>query len=241
MTRHKISLFLLSLFILSSCMVNSQTDRVLVFSKTEGYRHKAIESGIKAIKDLGAKHKFHVDATENAKVFTSDSLKNYDAVIFLSTTGDIFNKKQQEGFKTYIQNGGGFVGIHAATDTEYKWPWYGKLVGAYFESHPPGLHQANIQVTDTTHLATKNVPKTWSHNDEWYNFKNISSDIKVIANLDESSYKGGTNGKHHPIAWYQEYDGGRMFYTGLGHPQEAYTNSLFLAHILGGIQSVLAK
>ncbi len=114
------------------------------------------------------------------------------------------------------------------------------MVGAYFESHPPGLHQANVQVKDSIHLATKSLPKIWSHKDEWYNFKNISNSIKVIANLDETSYTGGTNGKSHPIAWYQDYDGGKMFYTGLGHPKEAFIDTNFLMHLLGGIQSVIS-
>ncbi len=238
---HKISLITITCLLVASCSMNAQTKRVLIFSKTAGYRHASIETGVKAIKTLGTEHNFNVDATEDAAIFTTDSLKKYDAIIFLSTTGDIFNKTQQAGFKKYIQAGGGFVGIHAASDTEYKWPWYGKLVGAYFESHPPGLHQANIQIKDTTHLATKVVPKLWSHKDEWYNYKNINPDIKILANLDESSYTGGTNGKNHPIVWYHAYDGGRMFYTGLGHPTEAYTDAVFLKHILGGIQSVFVK
>jgi len=240
MTFKKICFILFASLFFTNCAVDSQTKRVLVFSKTTGYRHEAIETGVKAIKTLGAIHTFYVDATEDANYFTADSLKKYDAIIFLSTTEDIFNTEQQESFKKYIQSGGGFVGIHAAADTEYEWPWYGKLVGAYFESHPPGLHQANIQVTDTTHLSTKSLPKVWSRNDEWYNYKSISPDIKVLANLDETSYTGGTNGKNHPIAWCQEYDGGKMFYTGLGHTKKAFTDADFLAHLLGGIQYVIS-
>jgi len=236
----KICLIIVASLFFANCTIDGQTKRVLVFSKTTGYRHESIETGVKAIKTLGVTHAFDVDATEDVTYFNSDSLKKYNAIIFLNTTEDIFNKKQEESFKKYIQAGGGFVGIHAAADTEYKWPWYGKLVGAYFESHPPGLHQANIHIKDTTHLSTKSLPKVWSHNDEWYNYKTISPDIKILANLDETSYTGGTNGKNHPISWYQEYDGGKMFYTGLGHPKEAYKDANFLAHLLGGIQYVIA-
>ena len=235
----KLGILLLSFTFFISCKSQSQSKNVLVFSKTTGYRHASIEPGVAAVKNLGNKHGFDVTATEDASYFNADTLKKYDAVIFLSTTGDVLNAAQEKSFKAYVQAGGGFVGIHAATDTEYDWPWYGKLVGAYFESHPPGLHQATIHVVDSTHQAMKNVPKAWSHNDEWYNFKSISKDLQVVANLDETTYVGGTNGTNHPIAWYQEYDGGKMFYTGLGHPKEAYSDPHFLAHILGGIQYVL--
>ena len=235
----KASLLLLVVPVLFSCTEITQAKDVLIFSKTAGYRHESIEYGIKAIKELGAKNAFNVYHTEDATHFNTDSLKKYEAVIFLSTTLDILNTAQEESFKSYIQTGGAFVGIHAAADTEYDWPWYNKLVGAYFESHPPGVHQATIHVLDTTHQAMKNVPKTWIHTDEWYNYKNMSSDLTILANLDESTYEGGNNGKNHPIAWVQEFDGGKMFYTGLGHMKEAYTDPYFLAHILGGIQYVL--
>lgn len=220
---------------------DSTANEVLVFSKTAGYRHESIEIGIKAIKTLGIANKFNVYATEDANHFTNDSLKKYNAIIFLSTTGDIFNKEQEQSFKKYINNGGGFVGIHSATDTEYEWPWYNKLVGAYFKTHPKGQPQAEIDVLDTNHQSTKHLPKRWSHKDEWYDFKDISSDIKVLANLDEASYMGGGLGKNHPISWYQEFDGGKMFYTGLGHTNESYSNELFLNHILGGLQYVMKK
>ena len=168
-------LLLLSLTLFINCKSTSQSKNVLIFSKTAGYRHASIESGVKAIKSLGTNNAMNIYHTEDATHFNADSLKKYDVIIFLSTTLDIFNDAQQESFKKFIQAGGGFVGIHAATDTEYEWPWYNKLVGAYFESHPPGVHQASINIVDTTHLATKNVPKVWSHKDEWYNFKSILS------------------------------------------------------------------
>jgi cytochrome c len=222
------------LFILS-CNSRSGDARVLVFSKTAGYVHSSIPSGVKAIRELGASNKFIVDTTRDAAYFNEDSLKKYAAVIFLNTTGDILDHKQATALERYIQAGGGFVGVHAAADAEYDWAWYGRLVGGYFESHP-AIQKANIIVKDKDHASTKGLPETWSTTDEWYNYKKISKDIHVVLALDEKSYEGGKNGENHPIAWYQDFDGGRAFYTGLGHVEENYTNQQFLNHLLGGIQ-----
>lgn len=216
---------------------------MLVFSKTEGFRHQSIEVGINALQKLGEENNYIVEATEDATRFTEPVLKQYDAVIFLSTTGDVLDYRQQAEFERYIQAGGGFVGIHAAADTEYEWPWYGKLVGAYFESHPgnPNVREATLQVTDHEHLSTNELPDEWQRTDEWYNYKDIYSEIKVLINLDESSYEGGTNGENHPIAWYHPYDGGRAFYTGGGHTSESFSEPLFLQHLLGGIQYAIGE
>lgn len=215
-----------------------KTPRVLVFSKTAGFYHKSIPAGIAAIQQLGHENGFLVDTTKNSAYFTDDSLKRYRAVIFLSTTGDVLDFRQQAAFERYIQAGGSFVGIHAATDTEYDWPWYNKLVGAYFLDHPnnPNVHSATVQVLDTTHQSTKGLPERWERVDEWYNFRDINPDINVLATMDESTYKGGKNGDNHPIIWYHEYDGGRAFYTGGGHTDESFSEPLFLQHLLGGIQ-----
>lgn len=216
-----------------------QSKSVMIFSKTEGYRHKCIETGIKSIQKLGKENGFHVNATENSNVLISN-LNKYDAVIFLNTTGNILNNSQQEKFENYIQNGGGFVGIHSATDTEYDWPWYGKLVGAYFLSHPK-QQQATINIINADHLSTNFLGKEWSKFDEWYNFKDINPEIKVLMKLDEKTYEGGKNGNNHPIAWFHEYDGGRVFYTGLGHTKESYQDTKFLKHILGGIKYAMGN
>lgn len=211
---------------------------VLVFTKTEGYYHASIPNGIAAIQKLGMKNHFQVDTTKDASKFTIDNLEQYNAVIFLSTTHDVLNEEQQAAMEQYIRSGGGYVGIHAAADTEYEWPWYGRLVGAYFKSHPgnPNVRKAVIDVIDKEHPATKNLPDKWERTDEWYNYKDISPDIRVLAKLDETSYKGGENGANHPIIWCHEYDGGRAFYTGGGHTKESYEDPEFMRHILGGIQ-----
>lgn len=214
--------------------------RVLVFTKTAGFRHASIPAGIKAIQKLGQENGFDVDTTENASRFTEDSLQQYAAVIFLNTTGDVLNNFQEADFERYIQAGGGFVGIHAATDTEYDWGWYGRLVGAYFDNHPPGVHKATLTVKDKNFAATKGLPDKWEHTDEWYNFKNVNKNTHVLITVDEKTYQGGTMGDH-PISWYHEYDGGRAFYTELGHTDESYTEANYLKHILGGIQYAIGN
>ncbi len=216
-----------------------ELSKVVVFSKTAGYRHKSIEDGIASIIKLGKENQFEVQATEDADQLIA-ALDHCKVVIFLSTTEDVLNDAQQEKFKAFITHGGGFVGIHAAADTEYGWPWYGKMVGAYFESHPK-QQDARIEVVNCKHQSTKFLGKEWNKFDEWYNYKDINPDIEVLMKLDEDSYEGGKNGKNHPIAWVHEFEGGRIFYTGLGHTKASYKNDIFLKHILGGIMYAMGK
>jgi cytochrome c len=219
------------IFFCVSC--TQEKPRVLIFSKTKGYRHESIEADKEAIFKLGIKNNFAVDTTENSNAFADENLKKYKAVIFLSTTGDILNSNQQTDFQRFIQAGGGYMGIHAAADCEYEWLWYGKLVGAYFKSHPQ-IQEAIVRKNKPDELA-KDLPEEWKRTDEWYNYKTISPDINVLYSLDETSYKGGENGSSHPIAWYQEFDGGRSFYTGMGHTKESFADAQYLSHIEKGI------
>lgn len=221
-------------------LTSNAADNVLVFSKTAGFRHKSIETGIKAIEALGLEHNFNVTNSEDSSIFLSKKLKRYDLIIFLNTTGDILNSEEEAAFKKYINKGGSYLGVHAASDTEFEWAWYGKLVGAYFIDHPKPA-EAKMNVHNKNHLATQHLSDTWTHFDEWYNFKSISGDIQVLLSLDESSYEGGKNGDFHPIAWCQEFDGGRMFYTGMGHTKESYSDPKFKEHLLGGILYCLDK
>ena len=212
-----------------------EKNKVLVFSKTNGYRHASIETGIAAIKKLGAANNFDVDATEDSLYLTDANFKKYKAIVFLSTTGTVLGKEQELALQNYIHAGGGFAGIHAATDCEYEWPWYDKMIGANFLSHPQ-QQEAKLIVVNNTHPSTKHLPATWTRKDEWYNFKNMNPDVKVLIKIDETSYTGGKNGDNHPMAWYQPYEGGKVFYTELGHTIESYSDPLYLQHILGGIQ-----
>lgn len=230
--------YALILMVFFACEKNEKT--VLVFSKTQGFRHGSIEVGVAAIKKLGQEHGFKVTATEDAAYFVEDSLRHYAAVVFLNTTQEVLNAVQQADFERYIQAGGGFVGIHAATDTEYDWPWYTKLVGAVFDGHPQ-IQEAKLQVVNQTHVATKHLDSVWMKSDEWYNFRTISPDINVLITIDETSYEGGTNGKNHPISWFHDFDGGRSFYTEMGHTDETYQDPLFLAHLLGGIEYAMGN
>ncbi len=215
-------------------------DHILVFSKTAGFRHNSIEAGVAALQKLGQAHNVQVTATEDAAFFTGHSLQKYSAVVFLNTTMDVLNKEQEAAFEAYIQSGGGFAGVHAAADTEYDWPWYNKLVGAYFDSHPE-TQRAAVDVLDKSHASTSGLPDRWERVDEWYNYKDMNPDVTVLAKVDETSYKGGKNGENHPIIWYHEYDGGRAFYTGLGHTPESFSDTTFLQHLWGGIEYAMGK
>jgi cytochrome c len=226
--------------VLAACAENtgevgeSIKPRILIFSKTAGFRHPSIEVGKTTISELVNQNGIEVELTEDAANFNEKNLQRFNSVVFLSTTGDVLNAYQQAEFERFIQAGGGYVGIHAATDTEFRWPWYEKLVGAYFAGHPK-TQQATLHVTDRTHQSTQHLQQEWARFDEWYNFKSMNPDVNVLATLDESTYEGGKNGDHHPIAWYHEYDGGRALYTGGGHTEKSFSEPEFMQHLLGGI------
>jgi type 1 glutamine amidotransferase len=220
----------------ATATANAATYQVLVFSKTAGFRHDSIPAGIEAVRSLGAANGFTVTATEDAAAFTTANLANYRAVVFLSTTGDVLNDGQQAALQSYVDGGGGFAGVHAAADTEYDWPYYGQLVGAWFKSHP-AIQQAVIRNEDRSHPATAHLGPTWTRTDEWYDYRtNPRPNVKVLQTLDESSYTGGTMGADHPITWYHAQGSGRSFYTGLGHTVESYSDGNFRQLLLGGIQ-----
>ncbi|MEU2432755.1 ThuA domain-containing protein [Streptomyces sp. NPDC007861] len=223
-------------FELSSTPVDRTAKRVLVFSKTAGFRHDSIPTGVAALKELGAGSNITVDATEEAAQFTTSNLARYDAVVFLSTTGDVLNADQQKAFENYVATGGGYMGVHAAADTEYDWGFYGGLVGAYFHSHPQ-IQKATVRVEDHDHPATSHLEGAWERTDEWYNYRtNPRGQARILATLDETTYQGGTMKGDHPIAWCQTYQGGRAFYTGGGHTKESYAEPAFRQHLLGGLR-----
>lgn len=238
-----ITLTLFISFLLSSisCAQNDEIEpenSVLLFTKTEGWRHASIEAGAMAVKKLGQENGFSVTWTEDSYSFSDENLANYDAVIFLNTTLDVLDNEEQNAFENYIQNGGGFVGMHAAADTEYDWPWYGDLVGGWFNSHPsnPNVREATVLLVDGDHPSTEHLSEEWNRADEWYNYKYFNEDTNTLLELDTDSYEGSEHPGDHPIAWYHEYDGGRAFYTGLGHTEESFSEEAYLRHILGGIQ-----
>ena len=207
------------------------TFAILVFSKTEGFRHDSIPAGIAAIRQQGSTRGFSIDTTEDGVAFSDDSLARYKAIVFLSTTGDVLNAAQQAAFERFIRRGGGFVGVHSATDTEYDWPFYGSLVGAYFAGHPD-IQNGTIQIEDAGHPSTASLPRTWMRRDEWYNFqRNPRGSVTVLATIDERSYSGGTMAPDHPIMWSHTFEGGRAWYTAGGHTAESFSEPLFVDHL----------
>jgi type 1 glutamine amidotransferase len=216
----------------------AESFRVLVFTKTAAFRHDSIPDGIALVQALGAANGFSVDVGEDAAVFTSQGLGAYRAVIFLNTSGEVLNATQQAAFEAYIRGGGGWVGVHAAADTEHAWPFYGELLGrgAWFVSHPP-IQTATLLREDGTHPSTRHYPARFTFTDEWYNFQtNPRGAVDVLLALDEASYSPGSGAMgDHPIAWCHTIGRGRAWYTALGHRSETYADASFAQHLLGGI------
>ncbi|SMO32869.1 ThuA domain-containing protein [Solitalea koreensis] len=232
---------LLTFWACSFTKKTTQLPKILVFSATKGFRHNSIAAGKTALLKMGYENKWHVDTTEDASVFTAANLAQFAAVVFLNTTGGILNDEQQIAFQTYIQAGGGFVGIHSASDTESDWPWYNNLVGACFESHPvPQV--AAFTVNDKNHPTVSFMPDTVRRQEEIYNFKSFKKElVNVVLTVEESSYTGGKMPGFHPIAWYHNYDGGKAFYTAWGHAPQAFSEPFFLQHIAEAIKWATIK
>ncbi|MGJ8690908.1 MAG: ThuA domain-containing protein [Thalassotalea sp.] len=222
-----------------SAQVTEKQASVLIFSKTAGWRHKSIETGVASITKLANTLNLAVVATENSAIFNDGDLQKFSAVIFLSTTGDILDDKQELALERYIQAGGGFVGIHAATDTEHDWHWFGRMIGGRFKNHPKIQHATLNVVSD--HAIVKGLPATFEFEDEWYNFTSLSDKRIDLITIDESSYEGGENGDLHPISWYHDFDGGRVFYTGLGHKKENYSDPLFVQSLSQGLEYAIGE
>ncbi|MBK9737031.1 MAG: ThuA domain-containing protein [Saprospiraceae bacterium] len=208
---------------------------ILVFTKTNGWRHSSIPAGIECIKKMGKNEGWDIKFTEDSLDINDSLLAKTDVLVFLNTTGTILGKKGRSALQNFMANGGGFVGIHSATDTESDWLWYTNLIGGVFKNHPQ-QQEATVQILDQSFPATSHFGKTWKHFDEWYNFREpIRSNCIVLATLDENSYTGGEM-NNHPILWYQYYEGGRVFYTGMGHTDETYQNEYFTKMINKGIK-----
>ena len=230
----KIFLLLSVSILILSCNSTKKSDfltkkNVLVFTKTNGFRHSSIETGVKALKEIASENQWAVQHSEDSLIFNSENLKDFDLVIFLNTTGDILGEEQQVAFQNYMESGGKFFGVHAASDTEYEWPWYGEFIGGYFVSHPK-TQKARV-VKKEKHKTVEAFPDSFERTDEWYNFKNLNPDVKVTLTLDESSYEGGKNGVYHPHAWYHKVGDGKMYYTGGGHTEESYSEPQFRQHL----------
>jgi type 1 glutamine amidotransferase len=226
------------LWVLACVPASSEDLRLLVFTKTGGFRHASIPDGIALVRALGAAHGYGVDASEDASLFTPQGLAVYRAVIFLNTSGEVLDANQQAALEAYVRGGGGWVGVHSAADTEYSWPFYGTLLGggAWFLSHP-AIQAATLEVEDGAHLSTRHYPASFSFTDEWYNFQaNPRSQVDVLLAIDEASYDPGSGAMgDHPIAWRHSVDLGRAWYTNMGHRSETYGVPSYAQHLLGGI------
>jgi type 1 glutamine amidotransferase len=212
---------------------------VLLFSRTVGFRHDSIPAAIQALTELQDTGGFTVEATEDPTAFTTDNLARFRVVVFLLTTGDVLDDDQQAAFEAWIGAGGGYMGVHSAADTEYGWPFYGALVGAYFKAHP-AVQAANVEVEAADHPAMAGIASPWMRIDEWYDFQtNPRDSVTVLATVDESSYTGGTMGPDHPIVWaHSTLGGGRALYTAMGHTQESYADPVFRQHLTGALRWV---
>jgi type 1 glutamine amidotransferase len=210
--------------------------RILLFTKTApgSYRHESIGPGKLAVMKNCQEIGIQVDTCENSDWFTDPVLKKYSALVFLSTNQDVFNSEQEAALQRYIRAGGGFAGIHAASGVERDWPWFGKMLGGVFSWHTP-QQNAVIDITDPKHPSTEGLPSRWPRYDEWYFFRDLNPGIKVVATLDSITYKSDRHPANYPFAWYQEFEGGRSWYTAGGHNSSDFADPLFLKHILGGI------
>ena len=208
--------------------------RILVFTRTAGWRHDSIPVAIEALRELGGEAGLVVEHTEDPARFDAGTLARYRAVVFANTTLDVLDASQQLAFERFVAAGGGFVGIHSAADTEHDWPWYGELVGAWFDSHPPGLQDSPVR-SEAGHALPGAAE--WLVRDEFYNYRsNPRAQVIVIATVDEATYAGGEMGADHPIAWCHARLGGRAWYTGLGHERALYADERFRAHLLRGLR-----
>lgn len=221
--------------------------RILLFSHSTGYRHASIETGIAAIQALAPREKITIVATEDPNVFSSDGLKDVDAIIFLSTSTDPkkpesewFQGPRREALQRFVRRGGGIVGIHAASDSHYHWPWYGRMIGGYFASHPEGTPEGTIRVTDRRHPANKGLPDTLRRADEWYYFDDYNPEMRLLVTLDPASI-GAKDVNPNPVSWSHEFEGGRVFYTAMGHTKESFADRSFLDHLVGGLRWVMGK
>lgn len=208
-------------------------ERVLVFTHTAGFRHDSIPTALATLQTLATDERMVADHSEDPGAFTAANLARYRVVVFASTTGDVLDADQQAALEGFIGRGGGFVGVHAAADTEYGWPWYGQLVGAWFKAHPPGLQDTQVQPESDGRA--HGTP--WPIRDELYNYRdNPRGRVQVVATVDERRYEGGSMGADHPITWCHRFGGGRSWYTGLGHDEAVYRNPKFLAQLRQGVR-----
>ena len=241
----------ITLMLIHSCVgIQENQKRVLIYTKNgEGYVHENIEASVDALVKICTAEEILTEVADQPDVFTPENLARYDALIFSNTNNEGFDTDEQKrAFQDYIRKGGGFVAIHSANATERQWPWYWALVGGKFIRHAP--HQEfDVLVTDPLHPSTSHLPSSWTITDECYYSFQLNPDIHVLLSADmstveddgKSEYPGETFGQQFPLCWCHRFEGGRQWYTALGHDSEFYEDPLFVQHLRGGLLWVLDK
>jgi len=232
---------LLFVILLAPAIHAQSRPQVLYVTQSAGFAHPVLPLTEEVLPAIGRQHDaFDIDITRDASILTTDTLKRYDAVVFY-TTGELpMNADQQTAFLQFIRNGGGFVGIHSATDTFYGWPEYGELLGGYFDNHP-WREEVSVRVEDRTHPATKHLDERFQINDEIYQFKQWSRDrVNVLMSLDTQSVDTTQDSVHRSdndfaLTWSHSYGKGRVFYTALGHEEAVWQDDRFQRLIVNGI------
>lgn len=247
------SLIVLLIAFLSACSTLQKTDimNIAMITKTADFRHDNIPVAVEALQKMAGENNWNIIHTEDSAYFSAENLNNLDLVIFLQTTGDIFDENQQQSIQAYVENGGGLLTIHTGTVTENNWPWFMEMMGAKFVGHPP-VQQGKLIIENRNHPATSFFSDSvWVIVDEWYSFdRNPREDVNVLISIDEFSYEVDDNGwfdgvnqrmGDHPMVWYRYAGKGRIFQTALGHPAELYSDTFFLKHIRGAIMWTAGK
>lgn len=240
-----VKIWVLLCFIFScGCAFAQKQFKAFLVTKTMGWQHASGHYGVEALKKMADRNNFELVIQEDHNAINDKNLEQYQVIIFLNTTGNILDSAQQKAIERFIQKGKGFVGIHSASDTEYDWPWYNELVGRMFYIHPV-IQTARLQVIDENFPGMKTFKTGQLWTDEWYQFgPEKSNNLKYILSVDEKTFnpkvqwgekKAEGMGSFHPISWYHNFDGGRAFYTALGHLPAIYTDQQFLDHLFGGI------
>lgn len=223
--------------------------KVLIYSGSTGFRHDSIPAADAAIEAIGTKLGYGVDVSEDPAVFTRDNLAQYAAIVFVSNTTDPkkpesewFTGDRRDALVGFLHDGKGVVGVHAAADSHYHWPWYGEMIGGWFEHHPKGTPTATLTVLDGKHPATAQLPKTITRNDEWYYYKDFDPRLHVLITLDPKTIgpPGETDVNPNPNTWYHAFGGGRVFYTGLGHTAESYQEPYVVDLLTGALRWAVA-
>jgi len=226
-----------------------KNSKVLVYTKNgKGYVHDNIASAVASIKEMGVENHFTVDVSDDPSVFTEANLKNYQFLIFTSTNNDVFDTDNQRvQFRRYIEAGGGFVGVHSVTGTECNWTWFKMMLGETFSWHA-NFQKFSIKKLDNTHPSMQGVPAIWEREDECYFGKELYPGIKVLmahqlsslnpSQTDLIQKNAGSYANYFPAVWYQQFDGGNIWVTALGHSKESYQDPVYKNHLLQGIRFI---